>query len=78
MEGDEEDALITSLIESSIELCEGILRYPVSEFEEVPQLIKSAVLFSIASMYEKREGEGLKETLDTIKRLLNPFRKESW
>lgn len=78
IEGDEEDALITSLINSSLELCEGILRQPISEFTEVPQLVKSAALYSIASMYEKREGEGIEETLDTIKRLLSPFRKESW
>jgi uncharacterized phage protein (predicted DNA packaging) len=78
IDGDEEDDLILGLIQASVELCEGILRYPLTDFDEVPELVKNAVLFSIASMYEKREGEGFKTTLDVIKRLLSPYRKESW
>ncbi|WP_350343226.1 head-tail connector protein [Proteinivorax tanatarense] len=78
VEGDEEDALIASLLTASTELCEGILRYPLTEFEEVPELVKNAVLFATASMYENREGDGIKSTFETLKNLLSPYRKESW
>ncbi|SCY25347.1 head-tail connector protein [Alkaliphilus peptidifermentans] len=78
VDSDEEDTLITSFIEASVELCEGILRYPLTEFEEIPELVKHAVLYSVSAMYENREGENIKNTLDTIKRLLSPYRKESW
>lgn len=78
IDGDEEDALIKALIAVSVDLCEGILRYPLTDFDVVPELVQNAVLFSIASMYEKREGEGFKTTLDVIKSLLSPYRKESW
>ena len=78
VDSNEEDGLITSFIEASIELCEGILRYSLTEFEEVPELVKNAILYSTSNMYESREGEGIKTTLNTMKRLLSPYRKESW
>ena len=87
VEGDEEDTLISSFIEIAIQLCEDILRYPLSEFEEIPALVKQAMLFCIANMYEKREGThhymknesgGILETIDVMKNMLNNLRKESW
>ncbi len=72
--GDEEDALIASFLDTAIELCEGILRFPLSEFET----LKQALLYGVAAMYEKREGASIKEILDVLKRLLFAYRKESW
>jgi hypothetical protein len=40
--------------------------------------VKQALLYAVAAMYEKREGVGIKETLDVLKRLLFAYRKESW
>lgn len=87
VEGDEEDALISSFIEIARNICEDILRYPLSESEEVPVLVKQAMLYCIANMYEKREGThhymknesgGILETINMMKLMLNSLRKESW
>ena len=55
VDGEEEDTLISTFINVSEDLVEGILRYPVSEFEILPEIIKQAVMYSVANMYEKRE-----------------------
>lgn len=83
----EEDMLITSFILTGEEICEEILRFPLSEFEEVPKLVKQAVLYCIANMYEKREGSyfysknesaSISETIEVMKIILGNLRKESW
>jgi uncharacterized phage protein (predicted DNA packaging) len=78
VEGDEEDTLITDFITASEEICEGILRYPLSELDTVPDTVKQAVLFAAANMYEKRDNFEVKEILDIMTRLLFSYRKESW
>ena len=78
VEGDEEDTLITDFITASEEICEEILRYPLSELDTVPDTVKQAVLFAAANMYEKRENFEIKEVLDIMTRLLFSYRKESW
>ena len=78
IDGDEEDALIASFLDTAIDLCEGILRFPLSEFEKLPETVKQALLYGVAAMYEKREGASIKEILDVLKRLLFAYRKESW
>lgn len=78
IDGDEEDTLIASFLDTAQELCEGILRFPLSEFEKLPETVKQALLYAVAAMYEKREGASIKEILDVLKRLLFAYRKESW
>ncbi|WP_340083778.1 head-tail connector protein [Siminovitchia sp. FSL H7-0308] len=87
VDGDEEDTLITALIGTAKELCEQILRYPFTDFEEIPLTVKQAMLYCVANMYEKREGTynytrndsgGIKETIEIMKLILNNYRKESW
>lgn len=87
IDSDEEDTLITSFILTAEEICEDILRYPISEFEEVPKVVKQAVLYGAANMYEKREGSyyymknesgSISETIDAMKLILGNLRKESW
>ena len=87
VDGDEEDTLITSFILTAEEICEDILRFPISEFEEVPKLVRQAILYCIANMYEKREGSfyylknesgSISETIDVMKLILGNLRKESW
>ena len=83
----EEDTLITGFIITAEEICEDILRYPLSEFEEIPKLVKQAILYGVANMYEKREGSyyymkneggGISETINVMKLILGNLRKESW
>jgi len=87
IDGDEEDALITNLILTAQKICEDILRYPLSEFEEIPAVLRQAVLYCVANIYEKREGAhyymknesgGISETIKVMKLILGNLRRESW
>lgn len=78
VEGDDENALITNFIESSSEICEGILRFPLTEFTEMPETIKLSMLYSVSKMYEERENFDVKALHDVLVRLLFSYRKESW
>lgn len=78
VDGESEDALITSFICSVQEMCEGILRYPLSELEVVPETIKQAICYGVACFYEQREKVDTKEILEMMKNLLFSYRMESW
>ena len=87
IDGDEEDTLITNFIYTAEEICEDILRFSLSEFEEVPKIVRQAVLYCIANMYEKREGSfyymknesgSITETINVMKLILGNLRRESW
>ncbi|MDU6542887.1 head-tail connector protein [Clostridium sp.] len=78
VDGEEEDTLISTFINVSEDLVEGILRYPLSEFEVLPEIIKQAVMYSVANMYEKREDYDVKEVIDIMTKLLFSYRKDEW
>lgn len=86
IDSDEENTLITNFIFTAEEICEDILRYPLSEFEEVPLVVRQAVLYAVANMYEKREGTyshknesgSISETINVMKLILGNLRRESW
>ena len=87
IDGDEEDTLITNFISTATQICEDILRYPLSEFEEIPAVVRQALLYCIANLYEKREGThyylkneggGMAETVKVMKLILGNLRRESW
>lgn len=77
-DGEEEDTLISTFIKVSEDLVEGILRYPLSEFEVVPDIIKQAIMYSVANMYEKREDYDIKEVIDIMIKILFSYRKDEW
>ena len=87
IDSDEEDTLITNFIFTAEEICEDILRFPISEFEEVPPVVRQAILYCVANLYEKREGTyyylknesgGISETINVMKLILGNLREESW
>lgn len=78
VDGEEEDTLISTFINVSEDLVEGILRHPLSEFEVVPEIIKQAIMYSVANMYEKREDYDAKEVIDIMTKLLFSYRKDEW
>ena len=87
IDGDEEDALITNFISTAQEICEDILRYPLSELDEAPAVVRQALLYCVANLYEKREGShhylkneggGIAETVNVMKLILANLRRESW
>ncbi len=73
-----EDALITSFLITAKELCEGVLRMSFDNFESIPKTVDQAVLYITANLYENRENLDMKLVEDVLKRLLSPYRLESW
>ncbi len=82
VDNDEEDMLLSSLIITSKELVEGVIRQPISVFEVLPETLRQACLFAVATMYEERQcgknGLDTKGLLDTLKLMLFRYRKESF
>lgn len=82
IDGDEENNLVTSLIIMATELVEDILRRKLTEFEQIPETVRQAVLLTVATFYENRQGgkEGLNtaELIDLIRRLTFAYRKEAF
>ena len=78
VDGDEEDALIATLIETANELCEGMLRMSLEDFDDPPKSVNQAILYITANLYEHREELDMKIVEDVVKRLLSPFRQEGW
>ena len=82
LDGDDEDALVSSLIVTAKELTEGVLRRKLTEFKEVPETVHQAMLIVVATLYEERQvakdksGVDIKETLDLVRRMLFAYRRE--
>ena len=81
VDGDEDDTLISSLIITAQVLTEDILRRPLSEFGELPDPIKQAMLIIVGTLYEERQvskdkaGVDIKETLDLVRQMLFGYRR---
>ena len=78
VDGDEEDTLITNFISTAEELCEGILRMPISGLTEIPEVVKQSVLFAVGNLYQERENVDMKTLLGVMARLLFAYRQEEW
>lgn len=84
LDGDDEDALVSSLIVTAKELIEETLRYKLSEFEEIPETVHQAMLIVVGTLYEERQiakdksGVDIKETLDLVRRMLFAYRREAF
>lgn len=78
IDGDEDNTLITDLINAAEELCQDILRFPLSEFIEVPETVKQALLYAIGNLYELREAVDMKALIEFMTRLLFAYRREGW
>ena len=83
IDNDDEDTLIQSLIKTSQEMVEDILRFKLSEYETIPETINQAMLFIVATLFESRQvGNGnaikMSELIDTVTRMISPYRKKVW
>jgi uncharacterized phage protein (predicted DNA packaging) len=78
VDGDAENTLITDFIRASEDICEGILRRSLEDFEEVPETVRQAVLFSVGQFYELRERIDVKLLTEMVRRLLFSYRSERW
>ncbi|QRN84842.1 phage gp6-like head-tail connector protein [Clostridia bacterium] len=79
VESNDEDALIESFILAAEDLVEGILRFPLSSFEEtIPELVKHAIYFTVSRLYEERNELDTEKLNDVLKELLFPYREVIW
>ena len=78
IDGDEEDALITTFVNTAEELCENILRYPIAELTVVPEAVKQSVLYAAAQFFEQRENVDIKTVVEIMTRFLFAYRREGW
>ena len=78
VDSDDDNTLITDCINTAEELCQGILRFPISEFTEIPDTVKQAALYAVGNLYEQRENTDMKSVLDLMARLLFAYRKDEW
>lgn len=71
VEHGEEDEVIEQLIETSRQLCTAILRQ-----SSVSDVVKTAILYGVAYLYEHREEANHKEFKETLYHLLLAERKD--
>lgn len=78
LDGNNENALITSLINTSQELCESILRVELAALNPIPETVKTAILYGVAFLYENREQAEYSDLINTLRSLLFGLRNEAF
>ena len=76
IDGDWLDPLIADLINLAQEIIEKVLRYPLSEFEIIPQTIKETAKFIVSSFYHNKEQTNPNEVEMAVSLLLSEYRKK--
>ena len=74
----DEDALITGFITAAEDITGGILRFPLSEFEEVPEIVEQAICFAVSVMFEQRESLDIVALMTALRGMLFAYRKDAW
>ena len=72
----DEDGFISGLIETGERLCADVARMEKSELEEHLPMVRIAVLYAAAYLYEHREQADHGELVQTLRSLLFGIRKE--
>ncbi|MEQ8154495.1 MAG: head-tail connector protein [Clostridiaceae bacterium] len=78
VDGAEEDALITKFIMVAEDICEGILRFTLTDFTIIPEAVKQSIFYAVACLYEQRENLDIRSMIEVMTRLLFAYRQESW
>ena len=76
IDGDWLDSLIADLINQAQEIIEKVLRYPLSEFDLLPQTIKETAKFIVSAYYTNRERTNARELENTVSLMLSEYRKK--
>ena len=77
LESNEEDTLVSSFLETSTKLCLDILRKSLSEASaNEGGLLRTAILYGVAYLYEHCELANHKELKETLFHLLLADRKD--
>ena len=72
----DEDGLLLSLAATAESLCNDILRYGFQADTELPEPVRTAVLYAISYLYENRDQADFKDLTMTLKCLLFGQRDE--
>lgn len=78
VESPDEDALIDRFIIAAEDIVGGILRFPLSEFEDVPETVKQAVCLAVSVMFEQRESLDIVALMAALRGMLFAYRKDAW
>ena len=78
VDGEDEDALIETLLKAAQGLCEDVSRLETAEFELAGEVAKIAVLFTLGYFYEHREEADHKNLSLTLRSLLDGCRKAAF
>ncbi len=74
IDGDDDDALIETLLNTAIQLCADISRCDNEEFSK-SALSKTAVLYTLGYLYEHREDADHHDLILTLRSLLFSLRE---
>ena len=74
----DEDALIESFIAAAEDIVGGILRFPLSEFVEIPETVEQTVCYAVSVMFEQRESLDIVALMTTLRGMLFAYRKDAW
>ena len=75
IDGEWLDDLLADLLNLAKELIEKVLRYPLTEFEEIPQTIKETAKLIVSSYYNNKENTNSNELENTVALLLSAYRR---
>lgn len=76
IDGDWLDSLIADLINLAQEIIEKVLRYPLTDFDVIPQTIKETAKFIVSSYYNNKENTNTNEIEKSVALLLSEYRKK--
>ncbi|HIT61836.1 MAG TPA: phage gp6-like head-tail connector protein [Candidatus Caccovivens faecavium] len=78
IDGDYLDSLILDFINLAQNIIEKVLRYPLSEFEEIPATIKETAKYIVSAYYTNREQTNVKELENNVAVLLSEYRRKEF
>lgn len=78
VESNDEDALIESFITAAEDIVSGILRFPLCEMDEVPEIIEQAVILAVSRLYEERESFDIAALMTALRGMLFAYREDTW
>ena len=78
VDGSTEDDLINHFISAAVSTIENILRHPISDYDAVPDDIHTAILYTVAYLYEYRETADFDAMIKFLRAILTPYRKEAF
>ena len=78
IDGNYLDFLLSDLINLAQNIIEKVLRYPLSEFEEIPATIKETAKYIVSAYYTNREQTDVKELENNVAVLLSEYRRKEF